>query len=443
MHPAGSNIRRVLVDSLFGDESYSYRIDTDSLADIARHIFIIHGENGCGKTTILQILFHILSTAPQRGHKTALSRVPFRRFEVEFASGTKIAAARENPNDTNFTLSLIRGDVVVASALYETRVDDVRHGPVISPDDATEEQSTLEQHLRSLNIDVRILNDDRTLDSDSDRPQRHGRVLELDDPTTLAAMMMRRVSGDGPITDIDVAFSRVHEYVRSRAFAGTAEGEKSVQAMYVDIIESMRANETRASPEGADDVTETIRKLAEQTSKYAEHGLMLPLKDADYFIDAIVKSRNTPSGEPIQKLILGYAESLAKRADALRALFQLLQRFETTVNGFLNRKYVKVGVSGVKIYTNKGKRLDPGDLSSGERHLMLLFCNVLIARDHAMVLLIDEPEISLNPVWQRNLPDALLALVQGTSTQLILATHSLEILSLYSDASVFLEPGEG
>ena len=43
------------------------------------------------------------------------------------------------------------------------------------------------------------------------------------------------------------------------------------------------------------------------------------------------------------------------------------------------------------------------------------------------VLLIDEPEISLHPTWQRGLVAALNNIISQYDAQVILATHSLEI----------------
>ena len=70
-------------------------------------------------------------------------------------------------------------------------------------------------------------------------------------------------------------------------------------------------------------------------------------------------------------------------------------------------------------------------LSSGEKQLLLLFCNIITAREQASIFIIDEPELSLNVVWQRKLVNALLAFSEGSSIQLILASHSIELLTQY------------
>jgi len=75
------------------------------------------------------------------------------------------------------------------------------------------------------------------------------------------------------------------------------------------------------------------------------------------------------------------------------------------------------------------KALEPANLSSGEQQLLLLFCYVLIARDQPSVFMIDEPEISLNVKWQRQLVQSLLDITAYSKIQFIFASHSVELLS--------------
>ncbi|MBK1990990.1 ATP-binding protein, partial [Sphaerospermopsis aphanizomenoides BCCUSP55] len=122
------------------------------------------------------------------------------------------------------------------------------------------------------------------------------------------------------------------------------------------------------------------------------------------------------------------------RFNALQSIQNLLTTFESTINKFFHDKYIKIHVTdGIKIFTDENLELSPDKLSSGEKQLLLLFCNTLTARDKATIFIIDEPEISLNVKWQRQLIDALLELTKGSQVQFILATHSIELLSKYKN----------
>ncbi len=78
------------------------------------------------------------------------------------------------------------------------------------------------------------------------------------------------------------------------------------------------------------------------------------------------------------------------------------------------------GEVGVKV------RLD--QLPSGEQQCLLLFGELARRRRQGAVIAIDEPEISLHPTLQRLIVHQLRRLGREWNAQIILATHSLEVL---------------
>jgi ABC-type cobalamin/Fe3+-siderophores transport system ATPase subunit len=72
-------------------------------------------------------------------------------------------------------------------------------------------------------------------------------------------------------------------------------------------------------------------------------------------------------------------------------------------------------------------------LSSGEKQLLLLFCNALAASQNTTIFMIDEPELSLNIKWQRQLIRALAAVTSRRNVQFVMATHSFELLSPHGE----------
>lgn len=74
--------------------------------------------------------------------------------------------------------------------------------------------------------------------------------------------------------------------------------------------------------------------------------------------------------------------------------------------------YIKIGNS----------RHSLSELSSGERHILTFLCLVLFEGGKRDFLIIDEPEISLNITWQRELLSLFSELVPHT--QIIVASHS-------------------
>lgn len=95
------------------------------------------------------------------------------------------------------------------------------------------------------------------------------------------------------------------------------------------------------------------------------------------------------------------------------------------------------------LFSRHGSRLDPNLLSSGEKQLLLLLSNTILARETAAIFLIDEPELSLNVKWQRSLVDAILKCAEGSKIQFLLASHSLELITQHRRNAVRLIPVNG
>src|SRR3989338_4384843 len=85
------------IKNLFGQYNYHLKIPRYGNNNISK-IGIIYGDNGTGKTTILNLLFHLLSTGRKHGHRSAIAKIPFSCFVVTFSNGTKLSAFREGKN---------------------------------------------------------------------------------------------------------------------------------------------------------------------------------------------------------------------------------------------------------------------------------------------------------------------------------------------------------
>ena len=81
----------------------------------------------------------------------------------------------------------------------------------------------------------------------------------------------------------------------------------------------------------------------------------------------------------------------------------------------------------VPIFRNiEGKEFDISVLSSGEKQLFLRALSLKFLNVNNSIILIDEPEISLHPRWQRKIINVYENI--GKNNQLIIATHSPHII---------------
>lgn len=102
----------------------------------------------------------------------------------------------------------------------------------------------------------------------------------------------------------------------------------------------------------------------------------------------------------------------------LRSVNLLTEKF----NSYLIDKK-KLQILNDKVFVAvDGRELPVSDLSSGERHILTFLTLVLFQGRQRNFLIIDEPEISLNIKWQRELMGLLHNL--APNTQIIVASHS-------------------
>ncbi len=85
-------------------------------------------------------------------------------------------------------------------------------------------------------------------------------------------------------------------------------------------------------------------------------------------------------------------------------------------------------------FSKNGVEIPLDGLSSGEKQIIIRATTIIdeLGKDKSIVL-IDEPELNLHPLWQRNILDFYKKLMDNSGNekknQLIIATHSLEILN--------------
>ncbi len=109
------------------------------------------------------------------------------------------------------------------------------------------------------------------------------------------------------------------------------------------------------------------------------------------------------------------------------------ERLQSLIVAMFSGKRVTFGDKTIEVQLEDARKISLASLSTGEKHVLRLFIEALIAGENA--ILIDEPEISLHVDWQRRLIGSMRQLNPGT--QLILATHSPEVMADVEDSKIF------
>lgn len=81
-----------------------------------------------------------------------------------------------------------------------------------------------------------------------------------------------------------------------------------------------------------------------------------------------------------------------------------------------------------QVKSENGNIVPFSSLSSGEQHLFILYHYLLFKVEPDTLVMIDEPELSMNVVWQRNFLKDLQRIIELRKFDVLIATHSPQII---------------
>ena len=434
-HPA-SLIQSIEIDDLFGQ--FRYFIRSPASLNNDNKLLLLYGDNGAGKSTILNVVFHLLHPEPYGGHRTEVAQIPFGSVRISLTSGYLIVATKDEPFDqTKYTIQLFYPDS--RGAIEYTWEYENRKRENTDPD-----YLQYCEVLKEIGVAFHFLSDTRRVagaseDSDEEPLVRlfRTRINRDDHPKRLE---YGRTTTDAEVLVGD-AVNRTIEGLRQLALTGTSEGYTSVNTIYENLISEiidLDVDTDHHQDSSINELRRNLENLRKRNSNYAKYGLTSELS-TQHLLEQLSRAQGSHI-KILNTVLKPYFDGHHARLNALQSVQKVIDEFVTLLSEFFSLKSVELDVrTGLSIVDNRDMRIPPEALSSGERQLVVLLCNAITARQDGMILVIDEPEISLNIKWQRRLIAALLTCLEGVDMQIVLATHSVEILSQYQNYVTSLE----
>lgn len=134
-----------------------------------------------------------------------------------------------------------------------------------------------------------------------------------------------------------------------------------------------------------------------------------------------------------------YFDDFDTKYEKYRKLVEKLDLYTGIINQRLSFKKIKISISeGIKIIDDDKKEIKLNQLSSGEKHEIIVFYNLIFKTEDNTLLLIDEPEISLHISWQKKFTEDLLKIIKYKKLNVIVATHSPEIIGEFWENQIDL-----
>ena len=191
----------------------------------------------------------------------------------------------------------------------------------------------------------------------------------------------------------------------------------------------------QSSPLTVDENKSKMIELESKRKEFVDTGILEEEQDdigIHDLLDAITESNR-------QNLSL-YAIDTEEKLNALSSLSSSINLFRNLIDKNFNNKRIvfnkDYGFRFVATYSDS--TILPQSLSSGEQHELVMFYDLIFNASENTLILIDEPELSLHIKWQLDYVDELLQIISATKFSAVLATHSPQIIHDKWDLTVSL-----
>ena len=425
-------LERFLVKKLFGlfDNEIVFNKDGST---------ILVGPNGCGKTTMLNMIKFIFV----KNH--------YRLFEYEFEyieftiNGQIIKLEKgeiEQKDDFNDEINTVK---CIRYSLNGEMLDEeyTRNRRTLSPSfwekqipDITRVSSKVFRDLRTMkyvNIEDMM---EKYFGELTESVQREIlniplEILKLLNEVNVELISTNRLmtitSNTGPRYDVlqtetvEIFSEELKEKI-SKVLSEYANLSQRLDAKFpTKIINAIKEKKHLSEEE----LTEKSVEIENIRKKHIETGI-LEENEEDYLnvnLDGI--DYNTAS------ILTVYYEDTKIKLEYLNEISNQIKIFMEMLNKKLSpgKELLINGSSGISVIQKQQNRnIRLNNLSSGEQQEIVLLYELIFKTDKNTLVLIDEPEISLNVKWQRDFLEDISKIIDMNKSQVLIATHSPQII---------------
>lgn len=426
-------VESLSIFDLFGKLDYPFIPISD--LNHSKRVSVLYGDNGTGKTTILKLIYACLSWQSNMGLRSLLATTPFTEFSIKLSDGTSVQI-KKPALIGGYKFCVVKGEDSQEFEVVTDADGEVRDQKIVDQ---------IEIILRGLGFEILFVDHNRIIQSNysflADRFGSQEAVQAKINRNELEYVVFNRLGkAERLVKDKDMQFpllkivDAVNRWVSSQAYRQGAAGDQNAAAVYLEIAKSLAKDRRRkAAASIVSDVEETLIYLKGESESFTRHGLLseYPFDQFYYIYTNASKAKRAQ----IETVISPFLDSIQRRINALADVNSMITKFESEISKYLKSKSVFFCVpDGLRISDENGT-IDLDSLSSGEKQLIFLLCSAVMARSKRGIILIDEPELSLNYKWQRLIAGSLSNLSMGGGTQYVLASHSIEIITRYVDSS--------
>lgn len=376
-----------------------------------------------------------MSPEPRSGHRTYIGSVIFKEFKITLSNDIVVMVSRKEVIDGRYSISCLKktGESIL----------NWEWCPKESPDYIEDEESYDKycQLMDTLALNIHYLPANRNTDINDQEIERELRARHMGDPRIIERISRQFRNRESEVS-LEAIIENFKQWTRKQIILLTNNGYRNISDFYSDVIKALVSPKKKTEIIlSKKEMIEKIKLLENRNNEFKKFGLSDEILNKD--ILKILRATTESKIKSINTIIIPYIKSMELRLKSLERLQILLGKMESYLNQFLTDKFAVITIgNGVQIFTRQKKLLSINCLSSGERQILLLLCSVIIAESFSNIVIIDEPEISLNVKWQRIFIKSLLDLVNNEYCQLIIATHSIEMITKHKESVSLLRSND-
>lgn len=409
-------LQKIEIKNLF--RRYNYNIELTNNSGIK----IITGPNGYGKSTIIRLLSNFYS-----GNIYYFFEVPFNALTLTFANGNanstivsidKIYSETElTDSETNeskeLKITLRENDSIVSDIIItKTQLDALyqKHG--------YESNSSSFQGLRSNQL---VSTDDRPdildlifIDSiDLLMFIRELNVLQIEDQR----LFYTDNSIDKQLLQHGANLFRVNKDASELKDKISGLKNKLSELLQVKTIEAISASNSIALTQ-----TEYSSRI-ELINKNIKELVVCGIAAESQLLDNHLLPDNA---KMLTNILFAYEQVVVKIYEQAEEVLLLVKLIEQS--DFPDKTCTLNALTGYCFTDINGVYVPAELLSSGEQHKLVMYYQLIFKTTESMLVLIDEPELSFHVLWQTTFIDEMKQLVSQKNLQMIIATHSPQII---------------
>jgi len=393
-------IKEIIIEKLF--DTFDHTISLNNQEGIT----LMLGENGFGKTVILEMInalfnqdfFHFQS-------------IVFNRFKIKFEDHKVWEVVK---SDNEITLRLFENNVL-KKPVFKFENDHVL------PKWFTE---------RVEQIKIRLVDTQRLLVIAESLPTTYQPIASVEHTNHFKTekLVIKKTQQFSQEATISIYANELAEDIKSH-FAKSMELATKLDSTYPSRLAKNRHQYENISVK---QLRVELQHLAEK--RQLLHSVGLLEQNTDFLDDESTDKFMIP-------VLMVYIDDSKQKLQKFDNLAQKLQCFLGIINNRFLYKVMSIDKQQGFIFTSSitGKQIPTTGLSSGEQHELVLFYELLFKTQENSLILIDEPEISLHISWLNQFIEDLKEVIKWGKMDILIATHSPDIISNHWDLTVELE----